>query len=824
MFLRAQMRWSRQVGYKGWHRALCSFMLAVFLITSLGSKLGHADPAPSIEVTGAQRVDPAFIRSYFTSRGYSVSEAQQALLATGLFDRVEVHPKGSGIEVVIVENAIINRVVFEGNSKLGSEDLEKAIDSKKGNPFHPTILSRDVERLKEAYKIAGRTAQVSGRAVPIGDRRVDVVFTIQEGDKTGVKSITFIGNKAYSSSRLRGLMSTTEMNFLSWFKSSDIYDKDRLDKDIKDIERFYMSRGYVDFRVISTDVTFDPAQKGYVITITVSEGQPYLFGASSVHSSIPGINTGLFTSALSDTKAGTTYDVRGVESTIKSIMQILTENGYAFAQVRPEVKRDTVSHRLGITYIIEEGPRVYVERINIHGNNRTRDYIIRRAFELSEGDAYNPMLVKLAEQRLNNLGFFKTVKITGHQGSASDRMVVDVEVVEQPTGQLSASVGYSTVEKFLGEVAISENNFMGRGQYMRLSGTLGNYSNGVNFSFTEPYFLGNRFSLGTDLYYTYNNNTNYAYYNNTIIGGRLRLGFSMTENFGITPYYSLYREGLKVPNTAKQPFSDCSLPLPGSQFVTPYPACVYNGEASLPIKEAAGKNSIVSLIGSKFVYSTLDNMRDPRSGIFGQMAPEIAGLGGHTKFFRVTGDASYYKELLDEVVGFAKIQGGYIIPYGNENLRILDQFFLGPELVRGFQPRGIGPRDNFVDPRFNALGGSMYIGGTLEVQFPLGLPPEIGLKGAIFTDAGTLTKFRGQTVFLSPGQPTPNCPGTPSYQSNLGVNCVDVNNQSKLRSSIGASLIWNSPLGPLRFDFAKVLSKAPGDQTQVFQFSGGTSF
>jgi outer membrane protein insertion porin family len=820
MFLRVASKGIRK-SLQALYVVLCAF----FLTFSFCVLQSAADPTPPIQVKGVQRVDPAFVRSYFTSRGYSVPEAQRALLATGLFDRVEVHPEGMGIEVVVIENPIINRVAFEGNSKISSENLQQAVDSKKGNPFHPTILARDIARLKEAYKMAGRTAaQVSGRPVSLGEGRVDVVFTIDEGNKTGVKTIKFLGNKAYSSSRLRGLMSTTEMNFLSWFKSSDIYEKTRLEKDVKEIERFYMSRGYADFRVVSTDVTFDSVQNGYNIVITVSEGEPYRLGSSSVRSSIAAVNTDLFKSALSDLKAGSVYDVRRVENAIKIMMNTLMENGYSFAQVRPEVSRNSADHRLGITYVIEEGPRVYVERIHVHGNTRTRDYVIRRAFDVNEGDAYNPILVKVAEQRLNNLGFFKTVKITGHQGSAPDRLIIDVEVTEQPTGQLSASLGYSTVEKLLGEIGISETNFMGKGQYIRLSGTLGNYSNGVNFSFTDPYFFGNQFSLGTDLYYSYSNNTNYAYYNNTTVGGRVRVGYPVSENFGITPYYSGYVEELNVPNTLKKPYSDCTKPLPGMPTVTAYPACIQNGEASLAIKEADGQRTFVSLVGTKFVYSTLDNMRNPHTGVFAQLAPEVSGLGGNSKFFRVTGDASYYTELLDDVVGFAKIQGGYIVPYAGTNLRILDNFFLGPELVRGFQPRGIGPRDQNVDSAYNALGGSMYIGGTLEVQFPLGLPPEIGLRGAVFTDAGTLSKFRGRTAFPPyPGAPA-NCPGAPNFNPNLVSDCINVNNETALRSSVGASLIWNSPVGPLRFDFSQVLSKAPGDRTQLFQFSGGTSF
>ncbi|MCJ2034370.1 BamA/TamA family outer membrane protein, partial [Methylobacterium sp. J-068] len=435
---------------------------------------------------------------------------------------------------------------------------------------------------------------------------------------------------------------------------------------------------------------------------------------------------------------------------------------------------------------------------------------------------------------------------------SADRVIINIDVEDQPTGSFSVAGGYSTQDGIIGEVSVSESNFLGRGQYVRVAGTGGQYSRGLDFSFTEPYFLGYRLAAGFDAFYKYSNQARYSRYNTTVYGGQLRVGLPITEEFGVTFRYSLYNTELKVPNTLSQPYDDCTNPISGYTSVNAsgqavYPTCTSDGEASIAIKSAQG-STLTSLVGVTLAYSTLDNFAAPKNGFYAELKPEIAGLGGDSNFYRVTGEARYYKEFAEDVVGFLKFQGGHIGSTDGNPLRITDQFFLGPSLVRGFAINGIGPRDvGTSDSRSNALGGSTYFGGTLEVQFPLpGIPRDLGLKGALFTDAGTLFGYKGKRTFDVNGDgiingysPTAGC----TYSaSTVGVEpeCVNVRDKATIRSSIGASILWNSPLGPIRFDYAYALTKDEGvktyatdgsylgrvgkDQTQAFRFSGGTKF
>ncbi|WP_410369502.1 outer membrane protein assembly factor BamA [Chelatococcus asaccharovorans] len=779
--------------------------------------------AQSIVVQGNRRVEADTVRSYITSPSNSPAEIRRELMATGMFTNVSVARRGSDLVVTVSENDLINRVAFEGNKKLNKDILGSEVQTKARQPYSQATVDADIARIREIYRQSGRgLASVTARTVDLPNGRIDVVFTIDEGDKTGVKEINFVGNKAYSGSKLRNLMTTTEMNFLSFLKTSDVYDPDRIASDEELIRRYYLKNGYADFRIVSTDVQFDEARGGYIVTITVDEGQPYKVSGVRVESQIPDVSSEQLQGIVT-TSAGDTYNAEAVEKSLDRLTTELGRRGYAFTQVRPAGVRDADTHTIGIDYVVEEGPRVYIERINIRGNTRTRDYVVRREFDIGEGDAFNKVLIDRALRRLNNLGYFKSVRITNEPGSSPDRVIVNVDVEDQATGQFSVSGGYSTSDGLIGEVAVSESNFLGRGQYVRLAGSWGQRSQGVDFSFTEPYFLGQRMAAGFDLFSKYTDNTNYSRYTNRVTGGQLRLGLPITEDTTVTLRYSLYQSNLKVPNTYDDPFNDCWYPLYG--FTGPYPDCIYNGEASVAIKEAAGK-TITSLVGATFTYNTLDNIRNPHSGFFVEVKPDVAGLGGDSRFIRATAEARYYRELYDDVVGMIRVQGGRVQAFGDKDLRIVDNFFLGPSLVRGFAPSGIGPRDLNGDSSANALGGNTYFGGSLEVQFPIwGLPRDLGLRGAVFADAGTLFGYDGATNFAPYGVPE-YCPpvGTPVTAYTAQPTCVNVLDKKTIRSSVGASLLWQSPLGPLRFDYAFVLTKATGDQTQAFRFSGGTSF
>lgn len=843
----------------------------VLISAGAGMVLGGAAQAQQIVVQGNQRVDADTIRSYVTGTSSgSAEEARRNLLASGMFSDVKVSQAGGRTVVTVRENNLINRVVFEGNKKVEKATLESVVESKSRGPFSEATINADLARIRDVYKRFGRgLAKVTYRTVSLPNGRVDVIYDIDEGDKTGILSINFVGNQAYSERTLRGLMSSTEMNFLSFIKTSDVYDPDRITNDLEQVRRYYLKNGYADFQVVNADARYVEGEKsGYVITITVSEGQPYTVGAVAVDSRLPGLDTNSLRDELT-TSVGETYNADDVEKTLGNLTRDVNRAGYPFAQVRPTGQRDPATQKVSLGFVVEDGPHVYVERINVRGNTRTRDYVIRRELDFAEGDAYNRVLTDRAERRLNGLGFFKKVRFSNEPGSSPDRVIVNIDVEDQPTGSFSVAGGYSTQDGIIGEVSVSESNFLGRGQYVRLAGTGGQYSRGVDFSFTEPYFLGYRLAAGFDAFYKYSDLTRYSRYETTVYGGQLRLGLPITEQFGITLRYSLYNTELKVPNTLKRPYDDCSNPIPGYTDVykpddvrgtvdpitgrsrvgqSVYPSCAIDGEASIAIKGSQG-NTLTSLAGLTLAYSTLDVIGAPHNGLYAELKPDIAGLGGDSKFFRVTADARYYKEFYEDVVGFVRFQGGHVQSLDDNPLRVTDQFFLGPSLVRGFAPNGIGPRDvGIADSRSNAIGGSTYVGGTLEVQFPLyGVPRDLGLKGALFADAGTLFGYNGRTSFdvnhdgfingIAPG--TGRC-NFNTYTIGVEPECVNVRDKAVIRSSVGASILWNSPLGPIRFDYAYALSKDEGekvfvpilgkfghigrDQTQAFRFSGGSRF
>jgi outer membrane protein insertion porin family len=820
----------------------------------------------NVLVVGNKRVDSETIASYITGTDEaSINKGVKELYATGLFSSITVSHAGGAVVITVVENRVINRVAFEGNSKVKSETLAAEIQSKSRGPFSQAMVDADIERIKDVYRRSGRAAAaVTARTVELPNGRVDVVFTIDEGEKTGVKAINFVGNHAYSGGKLRDLMQTTEMNIFSFFKTSDVYDPDRIASDLELIRRFYLKNGYADFRVVGSDAQFDAAQGGYIITITVEEGVQYTVSSVNVESRIPSVDSASMQQFVR-LSPGETYNGDLVQKTVDALTKELGKRGYPFTQVRPRGDRDPATRTVSLAFVIDEGPRVYIERIDVRGNTRTRDYVIRREFEIGEGDAYNKVLVDRAERRLNNLGYFKKVKITNEPGSAPDRVIIVVEVEDQPTGSLSLSGGYSTTQGFIAEVSVSESNFMGRGQYVRLGVTEGQFSRGVDFSFTEPYFLGERVAAGFDLFAKRTDAYQFALYSNTIFGGTVRFGLPITEELSISPRYSIFRQDVSVRNDKADPFNDCTNPIFGVTpgFILPglpsdfFFNCLTNGEASLAIKQSEGP-FLTSQFGYTLGFNSLDNIKNPTSGLFTELRQDAAGAGGDARYVRTTGDLRYYYDIYDQIVGLVHLQAGDLQPFGGYNLRIVDNFNLGPSLVRGFAPFGIGPRDITLGPfgtnsQGNPLGGTKYWGASLEVQFPLyGVPRDLGLKGAVFFDSGSLFDFTGRTVFLpSPLQQIELAnggaaaggliPGTACIPALFPVpiqggnrfpalnftqsNCIKVGgNSGTVRTSAGGSIIWASPLGPIRFDFAKAITKSSADQSQFFRFTGGTTF
>jgi outer membrane protein insertion porin family len=776
-----------------------------------GTTVAEAQSAGSIVVRGNRRIEADTVRSYFqpgpgeTLDAAKVDSAIKALFATGLFEDVKVSREGGRLVVTVVENAVINRVAFEGNSKVKDDVLTPEIQSKPRGPFNRATVQADVQRILDIYRRQGRNdVRVDPKTISLPNGRVDLVFEITEGDKTKIARIDFVGNNAYSDSRLRDVITTSETNWLSWLKSSDVYDPDRLNADMELLRRFYLNHGYADFRVVSSTADLDRERNAFFITITVEEGERYRFGTVDVESSVPDVDAGRLKSLVRASQ-GSTYSAEDVEKSVEALSLEIAKSGYAFAQVRPRGSRDYQAHTVSVVFSIDEGPRAYIERINIRGNTRTRDYVVRREFDIGEGDAYNQALLDRGERRLKNLGFFKTVHISTEPGSAPDRVIVNVDVDDQPTGEFSVSGGYSTSDGFIGEVSVGERNFLGRGQYVKATGTFGERTYGGEFNFTEPYFLGRRISAGFDAFYKYQDQTQYSSYFIETFGGALRSGFQLTDDLSFGLNYQAYDRRIRIPDIYKNCLS--------ANPAAPNPAsCLMDGEASIALRQAEGE-TITSQVGYALVFQNLDNVQNPTQGWRAELRQDFAGLGGDSQYIRTAGDIRYYQDLPSEFVGILHGQAGNVTGWGGKSLRILDHLFKGPELVRGFEPSGLGPRD-IGSPRADPLGGTIYFGASAELQFPLfGIPKELGLKGAVFADAGTLYGYKGIKSY--------DLNGNGLIDAGESVNVLD---DKAIRSSVGASLLWNSPLGPLRFDYAYVLTKGAADRQQAFRFSGGARF
>lgn len=781
--------------------------------------------AQSVSVQGNKRVETETIRSFLQlapGDSYTPARIDQAikdLFATGLFSDVKISRAGSGIVVRVVENSMINRVSVSGNSKVKTDVLMGELQSRSRGPFSQRMVDQDLERIRDIYRRSGRAAaSVNAQIANAADGRVDVTFVINEGSKTGVSAIVFEGNQAFSAWKLKSVMQTTESNFMSFFKSSDIYDPDRVAADLELIRRFYLKNGYADFRVVTSNAELEPDNSGYILTIVMDEGPKYTVAGADVESRIADVDTTRLRRQVR-TSAGSTYNAEDVEKTIDGISREVAQRGYAFAQVRPRGERDAASRTVRLVYTVEEGPRVYVERVVVRGNTRTRDEVVRRELDLGEGDAYNKAVIDRAERRLRNLGFFKNIRITNEPGSAPDRVIVNIDVEDQATGSFSVAGGYSTADGFIAEVSVQETNFQGKGQFIRVSASNGQKSRGGEFSFTEPFFLGHRVAAGFDIYTKMTDASSYARYRSRMTGFTLRAGVPITEEFSIGTRYSLYQQKIRIPNSGSKLYNDCVL---GGVPILQNDPCITNGEASVAIKEAQGK-TLTSLVGLTFAYNTLDNNTDPTSGLYADLKPEVAGLGGDSRFVRAVASARYYYPIFDDVIGMVKFQGGHMFGYGGRSLRVLDHFNMGPELVRGFASSGIGPRDRNGDSNANSVGGTTYFGGTAEVTFPIfGLPRELGLRGAVFADAGTLFGYKGKRFIDLNGNGVANCPAGSAV-----TECLNVRDEKAIRSSVGAGILWASPLGPIRFDYAYALSRVrgnAGDRLQAFRFSGGARF
>jgi outer membrane protein insertion porin family len=761
----------------GWRLAV-----AVGLTFAPAAAAETAPPSQgSIIVEGNRRVDTETVRSYFHAApdgGFDDAArdaALKALIATGLFDKVAIERAGEKLVVHLTEAPVLGRVAFEGNKKVKDADLAAAVESKPRGALQRAAVQADVGRIIEAYRHVGRDdVRVAPEIIDRGNGRVDLVYAITEGAKTTVRQITFTGNQAFGQRQLNAVIKTSASNMLSFLTGGDVYDPDRIAQDQEQLRLYYRSKGYADASVPSTRAEYDPAGKGFALTFAIDEGPLYRFGDISIVCNIPGLDCDRLR-RLPLAHTGAVFDGNSIDKTTEILAIEMAKLGYPFAQAAPRTTRDAAAHRISIVFVIDQGPRTYVERIEIHGNTRTRDYVIRREFDIAEGDPYNKTLIDRAERRLKNLNYFKTVKISNSPGSAPDRVVLDVEAIDQSTGDINISGGYSTTDGALVELKAGDRNFYGTGKNVQAAFTYGQYARGIDLAASEPYFLGTRVSAGIELFGRQTDANSYQSYNSTTYGATLQLGTPVTEQLGVQWRYSIYNQNITL--------------VPNASGLTP----------SLAIQQAAASGPAwVSAVGSTATYSTLDDTKSPTSGIKSQLSQDLAGLGGDVRFLRTTEDLRYYQSLNSDLVGMVRAQGGYITGWGGQQVPLMNSFFGGPTMVRGFATNGFGPRDLTPGTTMDNVGGSMYWATTAELQSAIpGVPDEYGLKATAFIDAGSVFRYNGPTQSLQ------------------------VANNNVVRSSVGAGLTWASPFGALTIDYAVPLTKAAYDVVQPFRFSAG---
>lgn len=724
-----------------------------------------------IRIEGNQRIEPETVRSYMSIRAgdqfdpQKINDSLKALFATGLFADVSLRREGTSLIVTVVENPIINRLAFEGNRRVGDETLEQEVQLRPRQVYTRTKIQNDVKRILEVYRRSGRfVATVEPKVIELPQNRVDLVFEIDEGPVTGVSRINFIGNEKFSDGKLRSVIQTRETRWWRILSSDDNYDPDRMTFDRELLRRFYLSEGYADFRVVSAVAELTPDRRDFFITFTVDEGERYSLGPVEIESQFKDLDV----EALRDeirTVEGDDYNADLVEESIDNLANAVGNLGYAFVDIQPVVDRNREERLINLTYKIQEGPRVFVERIDIIGNFRTLDEVIRREFQLVEGDAFSTAKLRRSRERLNNLGYFSKVELTTVPGSQPDKTVIQAEVEEQSTGELSLGAGFSTQDGPLGDISIRERNLLGKGQDLRLQFRLSANTSEFDVSFTEPYFLDKNLSAGIDLFHITRDVQEESSFDQRSIGGGVRIGYEIVDRLHQTWRYVLRQDEIR----------DVS------------------GNASRFIKAQEGDN-ITSLVGQSIIYDKRDNRFDPSEGYFIQLSNDVAGLGGSIRYLRNRVTGGKYWPIADEWTFGLVARAGIIHGLGKQ-VRINDRFFIGGDSLRGFEPAGVGPRDNATQ---DALGGKRFYSTTAELSFPIGFPEELGVSGKLFVDAGNVAE--------------------PEESGPL------VDDSELVRTSVGVGVAWRSPFGPIRVDLAKALVKEDFDRTQLLHFSFGTRF
>ena len=745
-----------------------------------------------ILVRGNQRIDQTTVLSYLPIQPGDVVDAAvldvavRTLTRTQLFADVQlgVQPNGD-LVVEIVENPIINQVVFEGNGAVSEDKLREEVTLKPRGIYTRARIQEDVGKIVELYRLSGRiSATVTPKIVQLDQNRVDVVFEINEGPETGVRAITFLGNSAFSDSDLREVMVTQQSAWYRLFTTNDNYDPNRLDYDREQLRKFYTNRGYYDFRVLSAISELAPDDSAFGITLTVDEGDRYNFGEVDVVTENDRLNPD-FLKLLLPIRTGDLYESDKIESAVDALTFAAGSAGYAFVEIEPTYRANPETDTVDVTFNVKEGQRVYVDRINVIGNTRTLDNVVRREMMLTEGDAFNRTLLERSRNNLRALGFFKDVTVEEARGTAPDRSVVNVTVTEQPTGELSVGAGFSSVDSFVVNLGITERNFRGRGQNVVARVEWGSLRQQIDFRFTEPKFLGRDLRAGFDAFHSRYDLSEYSSYDYRSTGAGLRLSYPLNGYTLLSTRYFLKSDEIIVPD------GYCS----GSGRQGASALC----------------DQVGSFLNSSAGYTLLVDRRNdpirPTRGWTGTLRQDFAGVGGDVNYIKTEADVSAYWGLTPSWIVTATASVGYIAGWGGDPIRINDRFFKGGNSFRGFETAGIGPRDLTPGTNNDALGGNFYAIGTLEMTVPNGLPEEYGIRTSVFTDVGTLGVLDDRY--------TTNTSGLPN------ANIVD---ELALRASAGVSIHWRSPMGPIRFDLSQIIGQEEYDKTETFRFSTSTQF
>ncbi len=743
-----------------------------------------------INIQGNVRIEDLTILSYLPIQvGDTVGPEQidlgvKSLFRTELFADVAISLNDGVLLVKVSENPIINQVVFEGNNNLKDDKLEDEVQVRPRGIFTRGKVEGDVQRIVELYRRSGRIGvTVTPQIVELPQKRIDLIFEINEGPKSGIRRISFEGNRQFSDGELRGEIVTKESHWWRFLSSNDNYDPDRLDYDQEQLRKFYRNHGYYDFRIINTVAELEPDKNGFAVTYTLDEGPKFKFGKIRVDTQLKKLN-GAVLQQLLPIREGQVYEDKKIEDATDALTFAAGAAGFAFVDVTPRYVPNRQTHTVDVTFNVKEGPRVYVNRIDIVGNNQTLDYVIRREMMLNEGDAYNRVLVDRSKNQIKSLGFFKDVDITQTPSTAPDRTDLQVKVTEQPTGELTFSAGYSSTERLVLDLGVSQRNFRGQGQDLRAEASIGSLRQQITFSFTEPRLFNRNLSGGWDLYLTRFDYAQYTGYSTDSIGGALRLGFPLGTYSSLLLRYSLHADDVIVADNA------CG----ANPTVTPI-LCDQRG------------STLTSSVGYTLRWDKRNDPITPTRGFYTEFSQDFAGLGGNVEYVKTQGQAAWYHGFNPLFIFSANFNGGFVTGWGGDTVRINDRFYEGGDDFPGFQIAGIGPRD--TNPTYDqALGGKLFAIASFQQTFPDFLPEQYGIKTALFTDVGTLGLLDG----------------IDKRSTYTEVPSATIKDDLALRASAGLSVRWKSPMGPIVIDLSDVIAKDKYDKTENFRFSTSTRF